>query len=312
MRIVLHAGVHRTGTTSLQHFLAANRLPLALQGIAYPGDAVHHQTLAWRLKRGQNTVDDVLALVAQSAGARVTVLSAEDFATMQDLDWVGALATRFPVDVVFYLRRQDHWLMSWYNQHIKWPFDREKSTMTPGDFIDRLDDFFWIDYAATLERWAALLGRESIQVGVLEQNQITDVREDFLERFQIVRASLDLDIANTNESLPVEVLEVVRLLNMFDLKPGQRRRLLRAVDTALDERAGEAHTVFSPSERAEILERFAESNQRVARSWFDRDRLFLEPPPAADAPYFRFPEVGREAFVRSWVAPVVHELLNRG
>ena len=59
---------------------------------------------------------------------------------------------------VFYLRRQDHWLMSWYNQHVKWPFDREKSRMDPQAFLATLEDFHWLDYERLLGRWSAVLG----------------------------------------------------------------------------------------------------------------------------------------------------------
>ena len=38
MKLVIHAGIHRTGTTSLQRMLAKNRAALAARGVAYPGE----------------------------------------------------------------------------------------------------------------------------------------------------------------------------------------------------------------------------------------------------------------------------------
>ena len=64
----IHAGIHRTGTTSLQRFLADNRAALAGQGVGYPGEATNHQALAWALKRGESGAEAVLALV-EAAGA---------------------------------------------------------------------------------------------------------------------------------------------------------------------------------------------------------------------------------------------------
>ena len=46
MRVIIHAGIHRTGTTSLQRCLAGNRAALAARGFCYPGTEVHHQSLA--------------------------------------------------------------------------------------------------------------------------------------------------------------------------------------------------------------------------------------------------------------------------
>ncbi len=53
MTLVIHAGIHRTGTTSLQRFLAENRAALAGRGVGYPGEENNHQALAWALHRGQ-------------------------------------------------------------------------------------------------------------------------------------------------------------------------------------------------------------------------------------------------------------------
>ena len=68
MELVLHAGIHRTGTTSLQRLLAKNRAALAAEGIAYPGEGQNHQPLAWELFRGQSGAREVLG--ARRGGAR--------------------------------------------------------------------------------------------------------------------------------------------------------------------------------------------------------------------------------------------------
>ena len=50
----------------------------------------------------------------------------------------------------------------------------------------------------------------------------------------------------------------------------------------------------------------------AARQVFDREALFHEPPPGADAAYFRFPDLPRETLLREWIAPVIHELIGAG
>src|SRR4051812_46679753 len=122
MRLIIHGGIHRTGTTTLQRFLAGNRDTLLKQGILYPFEAVSHQRLAWDVFAGRKTGEDVLSQL-QSAAAEmstspaVILLSGEDFCIHKDLGWLGPLRANFEVEVVFYLRQQDDWLMSWYNQH---------------------------------------------------------------------------------------------------------------------------------------------------------------------------------------------------
>lgn len=310
MQLVIHAGVHRTGTTSLQHFLAGHRRVLAAKGVAYSGPEMQQQKLAWALKRGAAGPDDVLALVGAAADMDRVLLSGEDFSIHQDLAWLAEVARQVDTRAIFYLRRQDHWLNSWYNQHVKWPFDRAKSTMSPADFLLEIEDFYWIDFAATLERWVAVLGRERVEVAVVEPGQVEDVTRDFVHRLGLDARGFEFDERRINDSLPVEALELARGLDLAALGPGKRTRLLEALRRSVRNRSGGAGTVFSPDERNAILERFAESNARTARMFFDRDRLFLERVPDAQDAYFRFPEMSRQVFMMDWVAPLVRELLD--
>lgn len=309
MTLIIHAGIHRTGSTSLQCFLADNRAALRGRGIAYPGEERNHQGLAWALKRGESGAGEVLALV-EGAGAERVVLSGEDFCIHTDLRWLREVAARQDTRAVFYLRRQDHWVMSWYNQHVKWPFDRRKSRMDPTAFLATIDDFHWLDYAALVDRWRAVLGRERVAVGVLETGQVEDVTSDFLGRLGLGRDGFVFDQERTNDSLPVHLLEIARNLELFDMRPGRRLRVLNALRAGLADKKTEARTVYSPQERTAILARYADANRKVAREAFGREALFLELPPAPDAPYFSFPDLPRETLISEWIAPVVRELMN--
>jgi len=314
MTLVIHAGIHRTGTTSLQRTLARNRGALLAQGVAYPGEEASHQPLAWSLLRRQSGPGEVLGIVeaARAAGAARVILSGEDFAIHEDLGWLAAVAARVETRAVLYLRRQDHWLMSWYNQHVKWPFDRAKSRMDPQAFLAALEDFHWLDYERLLGRWSAVLGAERVGVAVLEKGQVEDATADFLARAGIDPAGLDLDAERFNDSLPVHMLEFARHLGLFELKGGKRMRVLNALRSGLADRAPveRTSTVYSPEERNRVLARFAASNRAAARRFLGRETLFLEPPPGPDAPYWRFPELSRDALLDDWVAPVIRALVD--
>lgn len=310
MRVILHAGIHRTGTTSLQTFLAANRIALALRGVAYPGDRVHHQHLFAGLKSRPTCAADLRAEIEAAVGARQVVFSAEDFAGLTELAWLAELTAAYPVQVQFYLRRQDHWVMSWYNQHIKWPFDRWKSKMGPRAFLDTIEEFHWLDYAALVERWAAVLGKERVGIAIVEPGQVEDVRDDFLARLGVPGEGLDRAAGRMNDSLPVQMLEIARHLGIWEMRPAQRNRLLRALRAALADKTPAAKTVFSPAQRQTILARFAAANRALAERHFNRSDLFLEPLPSQDEPFFDFPDLPREQLMREWVAPVICELLK--
>lgn len=328
--LILHAGIHRTGTTSLQQLFAKNRAALAAQGVVYPGEGPNHQKLAWQLFHDKaGAADAVLALVAaaEAQAAATTdrpriVLSAEDFAVHRSLRWLKTVSAAADTRVVFYLRRQDHWLMSWYNQHIKWPFDPVKSRLDPAGFLERIGDFHWIDYDRLLRRWCEALGAgpdgvdargvRRVQVGILETGQVEDGTADFLARIRADPAPLVRPERRANDSLPVHMLEIARHFDLFDLKGPRRKQLLGALRKGLADQAPRERvsTVYSPAERMAVLERFAASNRAVAQRFFGREALFLEPAPAADAAYWRFPDVGRDALLDEWIAPVIRALME--
>jgi hypothetical protein len=314
MRLVIHAGIHRTGTTSLQQFLARNRAALAARGLVYPGAESSQQALAWALHRRRDGAEAVLGLVEEAAAAGVDrlLLSGEDFAIHQDLGWLEAVAARVDTRAVFYLRRQDHWLMSWYNQHVKWPFNPDKSRMDPAAFLAAVEEFHWIDYERLLGRWSAALGEDRVAAGVLEPGQVADTTADFLARLGLARDGLEEGGERVNDSLPVHMLEIARHLGLYELKGGRRMKVLNALRAGLADRAPSPlpTTVYSPEERNRVIDRFAASNRAAARRFFGREALFFEPPPGPDAPYWRFPELSRDALLDDWIAPVVRALVG--
>ncbi|MEM6441852.1 MAG: hypothetical protein AAF763_19425 [Pseudomonadota bacterium] len=310
MRALIHAGMHRTGTTWLQDRLAGGRAALAARGVRYPGREANHQALAWALRRGEAGPQDARRLLLQGAPERprLSVLSAEDFFTHRDLEWVRRLAQEGPTSVRVYLRRQDDWLNSWYNQHVKWPFDRRLSQAGPEDFLERIDRFHWLDFEATLSRWADALGDDGVEVAVVEPGGVEDVAADFLARLEIDPSALPEGEARANESLPAHALEIARHMGLHDLDAAARIRLNGALRRGLSAHATPARTVFSVARRNEILDRFEAGNAAVARRFLGRETLFRQPRPNPDEPHFEFPEIDRQTLLRDWIAPVMQEL----
>ena len=90
---IVHAGTHKTGTTTLQHVLAAHRAELAASGFLYPAlkdGARNHNPLAHRLATCTDddltSIGDELTGRSPPAGVRLgdeagLLLSAEEFST---------------------------------------------------------------------------------------------------------------------------------------------------------------------------------------------------------------------------------------
>ena len=313
MRLIIHAGVHRTGTTSLQKTLERNAGILGERGVYYPpGQGGRHRQLAAALAKGGS--DGKAALDALLDGAPATadsiVLSNEDFSMHRDLAWLDHARSRMEVRASFYLLRQDLWVMSWYNQNVKSAWNRKTSQMTPAEFLGEIDRFHWIDYFSLLERWAKRIGKENIDVGVVETGQVTDVVGDFLRRFDLHPEGMDLRRPRLNRSLPAPVLEFARRMNHADL-PRAKRQLVSEALSHISGDVGPVLPIYPPDARTGVIERFAESNGKVAEQYLERQsrELFLEGRVAEDAPFLEPALPASETLVSDIVQPFVARLL---
>ncbi len=210
------------------------------------------------------------------------ILSSEDFSVHTDLGWAVDLAKRRDVRAILYLRRQDVWLMSWYNQHLKWPFSKKYSVMSPRQFSNHVGDFHWIDYKATVQLWQRAVGRENLFVRVVQPGEVSDVVADFFGLIKLdvqkLQAALPPDLSpieRINDSLPVAALETARHLGLIDLPNAKRARVVDALRLTFAG-TGQYKTLYSASERKRILDRFRSSNDWVAQNIFKRRELFQE------------------------------------
>lgn len=185
MRLILHAGTHKTGTKTLQHFAHAHRDLLERAGLVYPERATDSGDKIWR---SHNWIAQALSAVEPDAArevgefvermrtlaglGRCVLLSAEDlsaccdglplwhglarsdFRTLQRrfLERVRAQLSGFEVEVVLVFRRADEFAHSLYQTLIKGDHFR-------GDFhafLGYAAPLF--DYTAQLDAFAEAFG----------------------------------------------------------------------------------------------------------------------------------------------------------
>lgn len=129
----IHCGLHKTGTTALQYFLARNSQALLDAGLHYPGAGTNvggaHHNLAWEFNRDRRFVRRLgnieLMLRQAAAVGKDTVISSEDFesALLSPERWTPLVdAIRglgFSVTFVVYLREPASYLRSLFLENIK-------------------------------------------------------------------------------------------------------------------------------------------------------------------------------------------------
>lgn len=183
--IILHIGVHKTGSTALQAALAAARPELKRQGILYPGSDEAHHAAAWAVTgftmgfgneatsvRPRNW--STLARQARRHKGRV-VISSEFFGRMRPaavrkvVDELGADR----VHVVFAVRRLGDLLPSSWQQYLKTGFsvtyrDWLKDVLTTGAPTTTKGFWYRADFAALVRRWSKVVPPERITAVILD------------------------------------------------------------------------------------------------------------------------------------------------
>jgi hypothetical protein len=296
--LFLHFGMHKTGSTSIQHYLFDNRAALLKHGWYYPcegsyyfhgersqsylahavldrrPDYLRHELVLNRDKCIAELQRDVSASNCENI-----LISSEHFsyATTED-EWRKIHDAFSPLadtlKIVIYLRRQDTMAEAYWGQYVM--LGRE--TRRFEDFRSRTGGR---DYLSLLRSMANVFGQPNIIVRPFERQQLHqgDVVADFLEQIGLGRFPLAVQSAVLNQSLSLPQLEAMRLI-LGRIEPLRLRmamaEFLRSLKLSEDRTS---YSYFAPGDRSRFLEPFRESNAQVARVFLGRadGRLFDEP-----------------------------------
>lgn len=281
-RVVLHTGLPKTGSSSLQQLLERNRFRLLEQGVHYPiyGTNREHSIRRERTPGHANLVQQILegqaapALqqlaaeveeVSEIAGRPVEtlVLSAENIVSHRF--WEGG--SRFaellapfgniPVEVVCVLRHPRSWLSSLYVEMCGNPWN--KFTNRLDEFTDSLDSMGLFDFERIASILAAPPQATKLHLGCFEKIRSEGGIEPwFLDLLGISNAGFDpIPPGLTNESqTPLQAAILRHLKRLQGLNRDDLGRLFETVQA--DPVAGGSKALTR--QMAKGLERFATSH----------------------------------------------------
>lgn len=298
--LLLHIGTEKTGTTSIQHFMAANRSLLRKQGVLYPrspGETNHFGIPSLAQDRNKGELWKNLGIAdledrdryARDLAQRLTAeLAEEPYETAiissehcssrlmsdREVETLRAFLAPFfrSVRILVYLRRQDDFAVSTYSTGVK--SGRTNPLELPRK--RRVRDRY--DYWELLSRWRRAFGRENMLCRKFEPASFVsgDLIADFL-----TAAGCDPHLewrrpGSVNGSLDARSLEFLRLLNVHagtDRPP----RLLQMLESVSD-----GPLIDIPErQRAALMRKVRDSNAMVAREYFGGELT------GSDDPLFR-------------------------
>ena len=302
--------------------MLANWEALLARGIFHPLRIARHFALFNAIFAGRRSVKEVSQDLLSRASKhphdiRSIVLSDEDVCMRADLSVLAGFRKHFDVKVVVALRRQDLWLESWYLQNIKWQWDKSLSHLTLDQFMARAEDFHWAHYDRLLTQLEALFGQDNVLPYVFEKGQMPDGPvAAFCDRIGLTDLTGLTPAPHVNSSHSPGIAEFVRCLPLDEAPDKFRARLekaIKAVDQNLLHPDGDPSSLLiDHATRMRILADHAEGNANIARRYFGRDQLFLEPVPEAEAPLAAMNLPADSAvLMRDYVAPMIRGLIRQ-
>jgi hypothetical protein len=245
--VVLHAGMGKTGTSSIQSFLRANRDYLASSGILYPtspGRARHfrlglsvksprelERSPAWSRRdasdpmRFRRRFRRRLESEIRAAGLPRVLLSDEAVFGSSEPglrllgEWMSGISRSLVV--VVYLRRQDDHLVSRYQQQVKVGATQRLVAWSRKDMTGLYD------YYARLSRHRRLLMPTELRVRPFDRDGFVggSLLQDFLDTAGVEARAADMkQVSDVNVSLDAETVEFLRLLNLHRVETGSATR----------------------------------------------------------------------------------------
>lgn len=254
-RLILHAGLHKTGTTAIQSFAGCNRDELRRRGIWYPTHEPvrdirqdSHNRLAHSLARTgksgllsdqeihslarhwrENVRNEVVLLSAEAASRHLLGNPETSWfdRRVEYLRQVSNALSDFDVEVVVVLRRQDQYLHSTYLEHIM-KMNREAS-LSFDDFRSHLESLH-LQYEKNLDAFESCFDR--IRVLIYDDLRVDGrMCSNFFSEFGIDVSDLP-DPGIVRRSLSPPQARAKRAIRMLILTKGINRQVNRLFGSA--------------------------------------------------------------------------------
>jgi len=285
MEIIIHIGRHKTGTTSIQNFLALNEeLLLNRYGIYYPDIGrdplmkYHHPIFRDWAENKKNLdlqlINKFIENAKRKSASRI-LLSSEILSrdSITETKWIQLKeAFNEEILIIVYLRRQDKYLQSMYAEEIKAGLIKSQSTIK--------DTKTNLDYFQFLAPICRTFTRNRIIVKSFDRAiKKLGLYKDFVKNLGITfNGEFQLPLDNLNQSLPWRYLNIVRYANDY---PSIRRLFINNISMRLIISLAKIFPSFfntplplTEEQRQEILSRYEESNKMVARKYPREEHLF--------------------------------------
>ena len=294
--LYLHIGTPKTATSAIQYFCYKNQSVLAEKGYYYPlFDYVFP-----RVNRNCNahfllTYGNEYPYIEEGVKKIFDLFKTYDNIILSDEKiWNGGfyyhcweqlkeniIDKGICIKVIVYLRRQDEFLFSWWNQRIK-AGKKNYSTITWDELV-HTRPYIQLNYYESLEQIAAYVGKENIIVRVFDKKTFLNndpnktILADFVRSIGLEYTE-DYTVTDLirNPSLSKNNVEIKRILNMLPDVSSEENMFFRNIMVGLSSEGVPDNTksMFSPEELDNFFNDYKEGNMRIAKEYLNAEKLF--------------------------------------
>jgi hypothetical protein len=207
------------------------------------------------------------------------IITAEAYSLLSTKYFLGEDAPRllselfkkenYTFKIITFIRRQDEYLESQYNQHIKthnfWNLYKEDIQT----FYKEKAELF--EFNTIIKRWEKYFGRENIFLKVYDKNSNSVF--DFLDLLGISEKLNKTRKVEVNTKLSSKALEFMRVANKFDIKKtfaSENYKLIELVENALGNKK-DSFKLLSTNEALLIMENSFAENKAISKKYLDND-----------------------------------------
>ncbi len=209
--IILHIGHPKCGSTTIQNFLHANQVLLSKQGFGIADKRLklmsrrssklapvrYLTNIRNNYPKSQTKFTDAirnLLTLNEKAGHHSLVISAENLTHPEFPElFSGFISDEINIKVIYYIRRQDDWLVSSWKQ---WQSkEGSKLSQIVQNHIANPKDL----YRTIIANWSNVCGRENMHVGLVHPDYLTNgaLIDDFIAQIGLKK---NISYTNTDDA----------------------------------------------------------------------------------------------------------------
>jgi len=259
LKLIIHAGTPKTGTTSLQTYLDKKQRKLRQKGILYPhnieklqnSSAPKHQWFEKNLVTThlENFLENFKNIISQvKKDTHTIILSSEgiynywwDFPE-ESKDILSELSKLFDIEVWVWFREPLVFIESYYKQCIRNPQIESNPCYGKDLSFAEMLNIEWfsqhLNYQGFVTECQTLFGKNNVSVFKYEG----DVVQEVIQKLGLATAH-DNPTPRQNKSLNSASIKLLRTINHYDLKAKDKELLmpcLKEINGILDEYANES------------------------------------------------------------------------